>query len=74
MIIFFLYESLKYGNCLNLLYNMRSLLGKNLCIYVNEWFKLYKNIEQINIETEYTNITESLEVIYDTSYNILNDK
>jgi len=68
--MFCLYESLKY---IIDLYprNEDRPVAYNITIYLNRWFRQYKNIKEINIEAEYINITESMQVIYDTSYNIL---
>jgi len=68
-----LYESLKYDNYASSVYVSR-LLEYSLDSYLDQWFGKYKNINEVNIEAEYINITESIGVIYDTPYNILNYK
>jgi len=68
--MFYLYESLKYINDINRFQSRPD--AYSISNYLNQWFRRYKNIKEINIEAEYINITESIEVIYDTSYNILN--
>jgi len=71
--MFCLYESLKYIIDLYPLDESRPVIAAySISIYLNRWFRRYKNIKEINIEAEYINITESIQVIYDTSYNILN--
>jgi len=47
---------------------------QNLISTINYWFREYNKIKEINIETqtEYHNITDSIEVVYNTSYIILN--
>jgi len=75
MMMFCLYESLKYSNYICAYPKKNPTIATSLCIYlIYQWFRQYKNIKEINIEAEYINITESIEVIYQTLYNILNYK
>ncbi|XP_025263552.1 F-box only protein 21 isoform X1 [Camponotus floridanus] len=54
-----LYESLKYENYASSVYVSR-LLEYSLDSYLDQWFGQYKNINEVNIEAEYINITESI--------------